>query len=108
MSGLDILVFVVMGVLLSVGLYVAMRLGALPGQIAERRGHPQADAIRVAGWLGLLTMGLLWPFALVWAFSRPPGASSADPALQEQVARLTERVHALEGRHDGRGEDSAQ
>ena len=32
-----------MGVLLAVGLYVAIRLGALPGQVAKRRGHPQAD-----------------------------------------------------------------
>ena len=82
MSGLDILVFVVMGVLLSAGLYVAIRLGALPGRIAKSRNHPQADAIQVAGWLGILTLGLLWPFALVWAFSRPLSPASADPALQ--------------------------
>jgi hypothetical protein len=46
---LDVLTFVVLGVLLSAGLYAAFRLGALPGQIARQRGHPQADAINAAG-----------------------------------------------------------
>ena len=74
----------------------------------ERRGHPQADAIQVAGWLGILTLGLLWPFALVWAFSRPPSTTSADPALHEEVAHLAERVRALEGRRDSGREGSEQ
>ena len=58
---LDVLTFVVLGILLSAGLYAAFRLGALPGQLARQRGHPHADAINVAGWVGLLTLGLLWP-----------------------------------------------
>ena len=46
-------------------------LGYLPGRIARDRNHPQADAISVCGWWGLLTMGLLLPVAYIWAYSNP-------------------------------------
>ena len=92
---LDVPTFVVLGVLLAMGLYAAFRLGSLPGQIASRRGHPQADAIRVAGWVGLATLGLFWPVALIWAFTRPQAASEAKPELRREVQRLSERVHVL-------------
>ena len=35
---------------------IGLKLAALPGKIADRREHPQTDAIRVTGWLGLLTL----------------------------------------------------
>jgi len=97
-----------MGVLLSAGLYVVVRLGALPGQIAKRREHPQADAIQVAGWLGILTMGLLWPLALIWAFGHPPSRIPADSGLREEIAQLTERVRTLEARRGGGAEGSGR
>ena len=93
---LDVLTFVVLGVLLSAGLYAAFRLGALPGQIARQRGHPQADAINAAGWLGLLTLGLLWPLALIWALTRPRAASDAEPELRQEMQSLSGLVQALE------------
>jgi hypothetical protein len=93
---LDVLTFIVLGVLLSAGLYVAFRLGALPGQIAKKRGHPQADAINVAGWVGLLTLGLLWPLALIWAFTRPRATSDAEPELRREIQSLSRRVRGLE------------
>ncbi len=92
---LDVLTFVVLGILLSAGLYAAFRLGALPGQLARQRGHPQADAINVAGWVGLFTLGLFWPLALIWAFTRPQAASEAKPELRREVQRRSERVHVL-------------
>ena len=94
MTGLDYFAFLVMAVLLAAAIYVAVVLGALPGRIAEQRGHPQADAIRVAGWFGLLTLGLLWPLALIWAYTRSPSRSDAE--LRESVERLAERVAQLE------------
>ena len=100
---LDVLTFLVLGVLLSVALYAAYRLGALPGQIAKQRGHPQADAIRVAGWLGLLTLGLLWPLALIWAFTRPHPSSEAAADLSRQLEILSSRVATLEAQRAGGG-----
>jgi len=46
-------------------------LGIMPGRIARERNHPQADAINVCGWIGVLTMGLLLPLAYIWAYSNP-------------------------------------
>lgn len=55
-----LLAFVVIGVVLIVW------LGSLPGTIAENRRHPQTDAVRAAGWLGIL-LPPLWMLAFVWA-----------------------------------------
>ena len=49
----------------------------------------------MAGWLGLLTLGLLWPVALIWAYTRP-GASAEGSEAQDRVADLTRRVERLE------------
>jgi ABC-type Fe3+ transport system permease subunit len=51
----------------------------LPGKMAAERKHPQADAIRVCGWLGLMTAGLFWAFALVWVF-RPFDTTTQEPS----------------------------
>ena len=56
-------------VFLIVGAWVA--IGMLPGRIAKKRGHPQADAINVIGWFGAITMGILAPIAFAWAYSKP-------------------------------------
>ena len=95
MTGLDVFAFVVMSILLGVGISLVFVLGALPGKIAVERRHPQADAIRVAGWVGLLTLGVAWPLALIWAYSRPSRVGS-DPEIAEVVRRLSDRIDALE------------
>src|SRR4029450_2546276 len=43
----------------------------LPEKIAEKRHHPQKDAIHTLCLLSLFFGGLLWPFAWLWAYSRP-------------------------------------
>jgi hypothetical protein len=94
---LDVVTFVVFAVLLGAGLFIAFWLGELPGRIAAWRGHPNADAVRVAGWLGILTLGIFWPLALIWAFTGLPGhAARGDLALRAEVADLSERIRVLE------------
>jgi len=95
MTGLDYFTFIVLILLVCVGIAGAVFLGALPGKIAADRGHPQADAIRVAGWLGLLTMGLFFPIALIWAYTRPSGSEQL-AELRQEVAHLRERVDDFE------------
>jgi hypothetical protein len=95
MTGLDYFTFLVLILLTGTGLAGAVFLGSLPGKIAADRGHPQADAIRVAGWLGLLTMGLFFPFALIWAYTRPTGSLEIT-ALRQAVDHLGERVDGFE------------
>jgi hypothetical protein len=65
---LDAIAFLVFAVLIAVLIVIIVFLGQLPRRIARQRAHPQAAAINVAGWLGVATLGLLWPLALVWAF----------------------------------------
>ena len=43
----------------------------LPEKIAEKRHHPQKDAIHTLCLLSLLFGGLLWPIAWLWAYTKP-------------------------------------
>jgi hypothetical protein len=87
-SRLDIFAWVVLAVLLIAGLVIWFVLAMLPGRIARKRNHPQADAINVAGWLGALFAGIFWPLALIWAFYKP------DPQQVEIAADISKAVEA--------------
>jgi Protein of unknown function (DUF3302) len=52
-------------------IYLFWMVHILPEKIAERRGHPQADAIKTLCLLSLVFGGLLWPIAWLWAYSKP-------------------------------------
>ena len=52
-------------------IYLFWMVHILPEKIAERRGHPQADAIKTLCLLSLVFGGLLWPIAWIWAFTKP-------------------------------------
>jgi hypothetical protein len=41
----------------------------------------------VLGWIGVITLGLAWPLALIWAYTR---------SGEQQTAYLGERVATLE------------
>ena len=71
MSFLDLFALFVLFVLLAFVVVVWVVLGMLPGHIARARNHPQADAVNVCGWCGVITMGLLLPLAFVWAYYNP-------------------------------------
>jgi len=93
MTALDIaalLILVIVGFAV-VGLLVALAI--LPGRIAQRRQHPQTDAIRVAGYLGVL-IAPLWVFAFIWAYTRPGifEVAAAVAAVNERMTMLEERV----------------
>lgn len=47
-----------------------IKLHELPGNIAEGRGHPQVDAIRICSLLGLIIFPF-WMMALIWAYMKP-------------------------------------
>jgi CBS domain containing-hemolysin-like protein len=45
----------------------------MPEKIAEKRHHPQKDAIHTLCLLSLVFGGLLWPIAWLWAYTKPIG-----------------------------------
>jgi hypothetical protein len=69
----DWIAIVVLIVVPVVVIVVFWMLHILPEKIAEKRHHPQKDAINTLCLLSLFFGGLLWPFAWIWAYSRPVG-----------------------------------
>jgi hypothetical protein len=53
------------------GVYLFWMIHILPEKIAEKRHHPQKDAIKTLCLLSLVFGGLLWPFAWLWAYTKP-------------------------------------
>ena len=84
---LDVFALIVMAVILAVVIWLVVLLGPLPGKIARGRQHPQSDAIYVLGWIGLITLGVGWLIALVWAYTEPFG----DSALRKRIKELEEQ-----------------
>lgn len=74
-----------------------IKLHELPGNIAQSRGHPQVDAIRICSLLGLIIFPF-WMMALIWAYIKPVlkpfpvEADSADTA--ETPAQPVDGGHA--------------
>jgi hypothetical protein len=87
---------IVIGIFIGVA-YALYWLGKLPGEAAYARGHPQASAVSVAGWLGLL-FPPIWPLALIWAYTTPKGRELApapdlrgiESALKATAARIAQ------------------
>ena len=73
MTGLNVFALIVLIVLIAAVVGVWVILGMTPGKIARKRNHPQAEAINVCGWWGVITMGILLPLAFIWAYTNPPG-----------------------------------
>jgi hypothetical protein len=53
------------------GIWLFWMIHILPEKVAEKRHHPQKDAIKVLCLLSLLFGGMLWPFAWLWAYTKP-------------------------------------
>lgn len=55
------------------GIYLFWMVHILPEKIAIKRQHPQKDGIHMLCLLSLVFGGLLWPFAFLWAYTKPVG-----------------------------------
>ena len=70
-------------------------IAGLPGRIAIARKHPEAEAVKLLGWAGLLPTIYPWAQALIWAFKptevvdirRFPREEAR--AIEEDIARLS-------------------
>ena len=87
---------------MAVVIWLVVLLGPLPGKIARERVHPQADAIHVLGWIGIVTLGVAWLIALVWAYMKPVG----DAALRERINELEGQFTRLKASQSKKGDVS--
>jgi hypothetical protein len=93
---LDYFAFVVLIVLIAVVIAAWIMIAMMPGQIAKKRGHPQAEAINVMGWWGAITMGVLAPIAWVWAYTKPVAKPIELPPTEPEPEPEHEHEHEHE------------
>lgn len=67
----DYLAIFILFVVPALLIYLFWMVHILPEKVAERRGHPQLDAIKTLCLLSLVFGGMLWPLAWLWAYSKP-------------------------------------
>ena len=111
MTGIDYFSWFVLIVILVSLVVLFIALARLPGRMAKKRGHPHAEAINVAGWLGLLlTLGVVWALAMVWAFIRPADGPDApdEPDELAEIERLQARVAELEAELESEHDQKAE
>jgi len=102
MGGLDVLAIGVTAFLALVVLALGIGVLVLPGWLARKNGHPQAEAVTWCGVLGIATGGIAWVVALVWALWKPKGGpelaltESQAHELATLLAGISERTARLE------------
>jgi hypothetical protein len=104
------------------GIALFWMVHVLPEKIAEKRHHPQKEAIHTLCLLSLVFGGLLWPLAWLWAYTKPvlhqaaygrdkhddyyaelegesaAAAATMSPALPQEIERLRAELAELERR----------
>jgi len=106
MTTLDVVSLVAIAACVLVIIVGIYEIHSLPGEIAERRNHPQAQAITVCSIMGLIVFPF-WMVALVWAYAgvigvplqdatRSVAQSSAAGDGSQAAARATAAVGSAE------------
>jgi hypothetical protein len=90
----DYLTFLTLFLVVVSAVAVWVWLAGLPGRIAIARKHPEAEAVKLLGWAGLLPTIYPWVQAFIWAYKptdivdirRYPRAEAR--WIEEETARL--------------------
>jgi len=90
---LEIFALIVLLVLCATAIWLIVMIGNIPGNIARTANHPQAEAISVLAWVGILTVGIGWFIALVWAKAKPIAPAAE---LERRVLQLEEKIVQME------------
>lgn len=107
----SVLAVIVLFVVPIAAVYLFWKVHVLPELVAEKRHHPQKDAIKALCILSLFFGGLLWPLAWLWAYSKPvmyklaygtdkhedyeEPADTGKPSALQEVARLRADLERL-------------
>lgn len=77
-------------------LLIYIFFAGLPGRIALARGHPDAEAVKLLGWAGLLPTVYPWVQAFIWAF-KPTDIVDVRRFPREEVRAIEEENARLRG-----------
>jgi hypothetical protein len=111
-TGWDYLTFLTLAIIGLALVVFIIWLAGLPGRIAIARKHPDADAVRVMGWAGLLAV-VPWIQAFIWAFKptdiidirRFPAEERV--AIDQIIARLRGESSAEDGVSPAKHDDKS-
>ena len=103
MGVLDVVSLAILAILIVGALFLILIVAAIPGVLAKKRHSPWAEAINVAGWVGVL-LPPVWMLALIAAFVRPQVGEGAQIAISQDettelaaaIAKISERVTTLQ------------
>ncbi len=71
-------------------------VAGLPGRIAIARKHPDAEAVKLMGWAGLLPTVLPWIQAFIWAF-KPTDIVDIRRFPKEEATAIDADIAQLKG-----------
>ena len=78
------------------GVLTYIWIAGLPGRIAIARNHPDAEAVKLMGWAGLLPTVLPWIQAFIWAF-KPTDIVDIRRFPKEEAKAIDEDIARLKG-----------
>ena len=117
----DVMAWVVLIIAPIAAIAVFLMVHILPEKIAEKKKHPQTDAIKTLCLLSLAFGGMLWPLAWLWAYSKPvmyklaygtdklehdhddAGVPAEGTSGVEELKRLRKQVSELQSRLESEG-----
>jgi hypothetical protein len=71
-------------------------MAGLPGRIAISRNHPEAEAVKLLGWAGLLPTIYPWVQALIWAY-KPTDVVDIRRFPREEAIATAANIERLKG-----------
>jgi CBS domain containing-hemolysin-like protein len=97
-SAANVLSWVIIFFVPAVAIALFWIVHVLPEKIAEKRHHPQKQAIHVLCLLSLFFGGMLWPIAWLWAYTKPVVNRAVYGTDRHEDYYLEQGELALEGK----------
>jgi hypothetical protein len=92
----DYATFLTLALLVVAGVTFFVWLAGLPGRIAISRNHPEAEAVKLLGWAGLLPTIYPWVQAFIWAF-KPTDVIDIRRFPREEASATNVEIARLSG-----------
>jgi hypothetical protein len=92
----DYLTFITLFLIVVSVIMIWLWLAGLPGRIAISRKHPEAEAVKMLGYAGLLPTIYPWMQALIWAF-KPSDIVDVRRFPREEARAIDEDIARLKG-----------